>query len=236
LYTGKHYMRDNNLRHVAIIPDGNRRWAQKRRRNSIFGHNKGHKSFEEVLKRALDLDIYCISFWGMSADNLDKRDAREIKGLLSLFKKVMSKSLGDKNLKKHDVRISILGEWKKRLPKSLVKLFDKVIRETRDRKEHILNLLICYDGKAEMQHAFVKARNSKLRSASPKHFLSTSELPPVDLVIRTGGDPHMSAGFMMWDTADAQLHFSNKLWPDFTPDDFEMAVDDYMKRQRRFGA
>lgn len=84
--------------------------------------------------------------------------------------------------------------------------------------------------------AFRRALASGKQFTSPKEFLLTSKLPPVDLVIRTGGDPHLSAGFMMWDTADAQLFFSDKLWPDFEPSDFEAAIKEFQKRERRFGA
>ncbi|MEK7643098.1 MAG: polyprenyl diphosphate synthase [Patescibacteria group bacterium] len=225
-----------SLRHVAIIPDGNRRWATARGKKPWEGHQAGFKSFEDILRKALDLNIYCVSFWGMSTDNFTKRDPREVRALLSIFKGMMNKARRDKDLERHDVKISVVGEWKKKFPRILSNLFDSVIEQTRERKHHVLNLLLCYDGKSEMTLAFKKALASKKPFASPKDFLWTRDLPPVDLVVRTGGDPHLSAGFMMWDTADAQLYFSEKLWPDFTPDDFEAAVRAFEERERRFGA
>ncbi|MBI2052841.1 MAG: di-trans,poly-cis-decaprenylcistransferase [Candidatus Ryanbacteria bacterium] len=229
-------MQEYSVRHVAIIPDGNRRWAKARGKAPWLGHKEGIKTYEQVLKKALDLNIYCLSFWGMSVDNIEKREPREVKFLLGYFARNFIKALRSKELAKHDVRVSILGEWRKRFPRMLARLAERLITETKERKRHIINLLLCYDGKTEMEEAFRKAQVSKKPNTSPKNFLLTSSLPPVDLVIRTGGDPHLSAGFMMWDTADAQLHFSNKLWPDFTPQDFEKAIKDFLSRERRFGA
>lgn len=223
------------MRHVAIIPDGNRRWARSRGKMPWLGHAEGIKTYEKILQKALDLNIYCFSFWGMSVDNIEKRSKQEVRFLLSSFSRSLMRALKSKDLAKNDVRISILGEWRRLFPERLAGLGEKIIAETRERKRHIVNLLLCYDGKTEMQRAFAKAREAKDFS-SPKEFLWTRDLPPVDLVIRTGGEPHLSAGFMMWDTADAQLHFSEKLWPDFTPADFEAAIADFGCRERRFGA
>lgn len=229
-------MSEYSVRHVAIIPDGNRRWARARGEQPWRGHRAGFTSFEDILKKALDLNVFCLSFWGMSTDNMKKRDPREVRELFTIFKEMIEKSLKSDDLKKHDVRISIIGEWRERFPRALVKLFEKAITATADRKKHIVNLLICYDGKSEMTRAVEQARHTAAPITSMKDFLLTRDLPSVDLVIRTGGDPHLSAGFMMWDVADAQLSFSPKLWPDFTPGDFTEALNEFLVRERRFGA
>lgn len=229
-------MQNYSVRHVAIIPDGNRRWARGRGLSPWLGHKEGIKVYEKILEKAFELNIHCLSFWGMSMDNIDKRDRREVKFLLGYLAQSLLKALRSKKLKESDVRVSIIGEWRTRFPGTLVRLVEKLIAQTKDRKKHIINLLLCYDGKTEMLDAFKKAAASKESAASPKDFLWTRDLPSVDLVIRTGGEPHLSAGFMMWDVADAQLHFSPKLWPDFTPHDLEEAVRDFKERERRFGA
>ncbi|MEK7576175.1 MAG: polyprenyl diphosphate synthase [Patescibacteria group bacterium] len=229
-------MQKHLVGHVAIIPDGNRRWAKARGKMPWMGHAEGAKTFEKILKSAFEQNVYCLSFWGMSVDNIDKRPPREVKFLLDTFSKVLMKAAKSPNLEKYDVRVSILGEWRERFPKKLVTLGEKIIEETKNRKKHVVNLLLCYDGKTEMISAFKKAGVSKGNFTTPKDFLWTRDLPPVDLVIRTGGDPHLSAGFMMWDTADAQLRFEEKMWPDFTVADFEEAIADFKKRERRFGA
>lgn len=228
-------MQEHPARHIAIIPDGNRRWAKARGAFPWVGHEEGVKSFQKILQKAHELNIYCMSFWGMSTDNMTKREEREVSVLLRLFDSVIEEALASKELEERDVRISILGLWREKFPKSLVEKFEHAIESTRHRTRHVLNLLLCYDGKTEMMRAFQQARQADAFS-SPKEFLMTKDLPPVDLVIRTGGDPHLSAGFMMWDVADAQLSFSDKLWPDFTPDDFAAAIDDFLHRERRFGA
>lgn len=229
-------MKEYSINHVAIIPDGNRRWARIKGKPPWMGHAEGAKNFEKILKRALELNVYCLSFWGMSVDNIEKRASREVQFLFKIFSKTLLRALQNEDLEKNDVRIFIIGEWQKRFPKKLVELGEKIIVDTKNRKKHIVNLLLCYDGKTEMTQAFKSAISSGENFVSPKEYLWTRNLPPVDLVIRTGGEPHLSAGFMMWDVSDAQLYFSDKLWPDFTPEDFESAILDFKKRKRRLGA
>lgn len=222
--------------HVAIIPDGNRRWAKARGEFPWKGHEAGVEVFEKILKKAQEMNVHCLSFWGMSRDNMTKREEREVNALLRIFESVIKKALESKELEDSDTRISIIGEWRDQFPKSLVQIFEDAIEKTKHRTKHIINLLLCYDGKSEMMKAFKKAQESENANVPIKDLLMTKDLPPVDLVIRTGGDPHLSAGFMMWDVADAQLSFSDKLWPDFTTQDFQGAVEDFLKRERRFGA
>lgn len=229
-------MQKYSVGHVAIIPDGNRRWARARGKMPWMGHKEGIKAYENILAKALELNVFCISFWGMSVDNIEKRPAPEVKFLLETFSSSLMRAFENPSLKEYDVRVSIIGEWRERFPKKLVTLGETILEETKSRSRHIVNLLLCYDGKADMMQAFRHARLAKKEFSSPKEFLWTRDLPPVDLVIRTGGDPHLSAGFMMWDTADAQLFFSDKMWPDFTPNDFEIAIRTFSKRERRHGA
>jgi undecaprenyl diphosphate synthase len=229
-------MSEYSIGHVAIIPDGNRRWARARGKMPWMGHAEGAKAYEKILKSALDQNVGCMSFWGMSVGNIEKRPPREVKFLLETFSKILLRALKNSDLKKYDVRVSILGEWRERFPKKLVALGEKIIEETKTHKTRVVNLFFCYDGKSEMVRAFKKAIASKKDFVSPKEYLWTRDLPPVDLVIRTGGDPHLSSGFMMWDIADAQFCFSDKLWPDYTPADFEAAIADFKKRERRLGA
>ncbi len=228
-------MQEYSVRHVAIIPDGNRRWAKAQGKASWAGHEEGVKVFEKILRKAHEMNVHCISFWGMSTDNMTKREAAEVAVLLRLFETAIDQALSNPEFEKNDVRISIIGAWREKFPARLVQKFEKTIEASKNRTKHVLNLMLCYDGKSEMQQAFAKAHEAK-DSEDIKKFLWTRDLPPVDLVIRTAGDPHLSAGFMMWDTADAQLHFSEKLWPDFTPEDFEAALADFHSRERRFGA
>ena len=228
--------------HIAIIPDGNRRWARKKRIKPWIGHKYGAEVFKKILRAAFDLKISYLSFWGSSLDNLRKRSSLEIKFLLNLFKEKFAELLHNEDIHKHKVKINILGHWKKQFPKEVSAVMEEVIKATQNYNKFFLNFFIAYSGKAEMLRAIeeiIKKEKGnpapKITSVLLKKHLFTKDLPPVDYLIRTGGEPHNSDGFMMWDVADAQLYFSNKLWPDFTGEDFKKAIKEYSRRRRRFG-
>ncbi len=224
--------------HVAIIMDGNRRWADDRSLSPLKGHEKGEDTVEEVLEEALDFGIKYITFWALSLDNMEKRSEQEIKSLMDLFERNFERIRKDDRIHDNEVRINVLGKWKETLPSRVVESITKAIRSTNGYSKHHLNLLIAYSGKDEMLHAIKNIVNKEEDTVTPdiiKDNLFTSDLPEVDLMIRTGGEPHNSTGFMMWDTANSQYYFSEKLWPEFTSEDFREAVDDYRKRERRFG-
>lgn len=229
--------------HVAIIPDGNRRWAERRHLPSWKGHEEGARRFEEILDEALTLGIRVISFWGMSKDNIEKRSPGEVWRLLHIMREKFEKLGEDERVKAHEVSVRFLGAWRELLPTSLVSVMERTMEKTRVYGKRVLNLFICYDGREEMIRAIdairalpVNPHPKPITSELVKAHLLTHDLPPVDLVIRTGDDPHWSAGFMMWDVADAQLYFSEKLFPEFTAQEFRNAVENYGARTRRFGA
>lgn len=248
--------------HVAIIPDGNRRWARARGLTVYQGHKKGVSAFSGIVRHAADRGVYCISMWGMSVDNFMKRSPKEVRGLVKIFHDESVELLHDKDVHKQKIRVRFLGRWREKFPKRVWKAMEAVEEATRDYKSHMLNLLLAYNGTDEMLRAVqhIVERVQKLPPASPrvalgrsgdkggreggsvtvtseliKQNLFTKDLPPVDLVIRTGGEPHLSNGFMMWDVADARLHFTDRLWPAFTPNDFDKALAEYAERERRFG-
>lgn len=228
--------------HVAIILDGNRRWAKKRGYNPWIGHKYGAKKVEEILKAALDLKIPYISLWGSSLDNLAKRSKKETSFLLEIFKKEFIKLAKDKDIHKNKVRIEVLGRWKEMFPEEVKQSIQQAINKTKNYNNIFLNFFLAYSGIDEMMQAIKNivnlARNKKDLKITPqliKNNLFTYDLPPVDYLIRTGGEPHLSCGFMMWDIADTRLYFSDKLWPDFTKEDFICAIKEYKKFKRRFG-
>ena len=201
--------------HIAIIPDGNRRWAREHKLDAWLGHREGTKSLEELIDVIVELGIPHLSFWGSSEDNLKKRPAEEVKFLLGIFKKRFLELSENKKIHKDKIKINILGKWREQFP-------DDVRSEMLDAVKNVIE----------------KAKdnpNFEINKESFKKYLLTRDLPLVDLLVRTGGEPHNSDGFMMWETADAQLYFSDKLWPDFTTADFREAIEDYTKRGRRFG-
>lgn len=227
--------------HVAIIPDGNRRWAKEKGLEPWDGHEQGAKQIEEIVKKGRDLGVQYISIWGSSVENMTKRSLRERKALVEIYERYFNKLINSADIIEDDVRINIIGKWREQLPKKLVKILEEGIEKTKHHKKHYLNFFLAYSGDDEMVDAIGKIsekyKNAKEISRSViKEHLLTQDLPAVDYLIRTGGEPHLSAGFMMWDVANAQLFFSEKMFPSFSAVDFEGAIREYMRRVRRLGS
>jgi undecaprenyl diphosphate synthase len=231
-----------NLKHVAIIPDGNRRWARKHKLPILKGHEQGAKVLEDILQVAFDNDITCFSFWGGSLTNLTQRTRQEVYSLQKLYALHFKRLLKNKAIHENRVKVTIIGEWEEVVGEEAKNSINEVMKATREYDSLFFNLFIAYDGIVEMLHAIkritFKVRENPELIITPelvKENLYTSEFPPVDFLIRTGGEPHLSAGFMMWDIAESQLYISEKYWPEFTGKDFIEAVNDFEKRERRFG-
>jgi len=226
--------------HVALIPDGNRRWARERGLQPWVGHQVGAKKFEKILEKSLELKIPYLTFWGGSWDNLTKRPKIEIKFLFKVYGDWFRKIADDKRIHKHEVRIDFLGRWEEILPAETKRIIKKAKEATKGYSKHFLTFLIAYDGRNEMIDCIKKIAKSpkaRVNDKTIKENLWTKNLPQVDLVIRTGceSDPHISAGFMMWDTSYSQLHFTKTLLPDFKPGEFEKIIQGFSERERRFG-
>ena len=228
--------------HVVIIPDGNRRWAKSKGQPAFFGHLAGVKSAEKIIRTAFDLEIPCLTMWGASVANVTERSKLEIKFLLQIFKRNIKRLLKTPEIEKNKVRVKILGEWEKIFPADVKKPMYEVMEKTKNYKNRTLNFLLAYDGREEMLSAVKKI--AELKEKNPalevtrelmKNSLYTKDLPPVDLVIRTGGEPPWSAGLMMWDVAEARLYFTPTLWPAFDPEEFKQIVASYSRTERRFG-
>ena len=226
--------------HVVIIPDGNRRWAKRKGLQPWDGHEAGAKIVEELIQVAFEKGITCFSVWGSSMDNLLKRPMREKVALLKIYETYFQKLLAGDDLDKKEVRVSIIGHWEEQFPQSLKKLIQKIIDKTKHYKKNMLNFMLAYSGTDDMLQAFEKINNKyeqgkTITAQIVKENLMTALLPPVDFMIRTGGEPHNSNGFLMWDSANAQLKFSSELFPDFNGKKFTKALDEYAQRKRRFG-
>jgi len=231
------------LSHIAIIPDGNRRWAKRRGIPLNEGHRIGAKTTQKIFEKALELKIPYLTFWAASYDNLIQRSKNEVNFLIKLITEEFQKLMDDARVHQNEVKIRILGRFKEILPPKTLKIIEKLIEKTEKYKLFSLTFLLAYNGTDEMLSAireivrFAGKRAIKVSGDLIKNFLWTKDLPPVDLVIRTGceGDPHNSAGFMMWHTAYSQYYFTKTLFPDFTPKEFEKVVKDFLKRERRLG-
>lgn len=231
-------------KHIAIIPDGNRRWAKAKNLQPWDGHLEGVARFWEIAEYASDLGVRNLTFWASSMSNLTKRSKLEVQFLIKQFVKEISSPVLSEKLKSKQIRLEIIGEWKQFLTDTDNQNIEDVISRTREFTQSTLAILFAYDGQREMIDAIehlnsigvfqgedFSKQDSILRSK-----LWTGILPDVDLVIRTGGEPHWSAGFMMWLTANSQFYFTEELWPDFTQAKLDEALSDYQNRGRRLGA
>lgn len=228
-------------RHVAIIPDGNRRWAKQRNMSPWEGHKEGAKMTEILIKKANEIGIECLSFWGSSQDNLKKRPIEEKRALLEIYLEYFQRILENEEVHKNEARINIIGEWEEQFPTKLKNVLKDCIQHTKHYSKRMLNFFLAYNGDREMLHAIQNIISQGIHPANItpkiiKQNLFTRELPAVDYLVRTGGEPHLSTGFMMWDVANAQLYFSQKLYPDFDAEEFEKAIEEFSQRKRRLGA
>ena len=232
---------DNIPTHIAIIPDGNRRWARKYGLEAWEGHEEGAKNLEKVLRANLDLGVRYVTFWGSSLDNLKKRPLSEKKALLDIYRRYFLKLTESKDIHSNQVQVNVIGKWEEQFPEFVKKAIRKCISGTEKYSKHFLNFLLAYSGDDELIEAAnnilarCKGKVKRVTAKIIKENLMTRDLPPVDLLVRTGGEPHMSTGFMMWDIANAQMYFSEILWPDFNAGKMREAVLDYSRRVRRYG-
>lgn len=226
--------------HLAIIPDGNRRWAKERGMEPWDGHEAGAENTEKLIRYALKKGVKCLTFWGSSMDNLKKRPIQEKKALLDIYKRYFEKLLDNSDIHEHQAKINFIGRWEEQFPDSLKSILYSLIEKTKKYEKKMLNFMLAYSGDDEIISAISKIHNRyekgiEITAELVKENLMTKNLPPVDYMIRTGGDPHLSAGFMMWDTANAQLYFSDDKYPDFGEEKLGEALEEYARRQRRFG-
>ncbi|MFA5178063.1 MAG: polyprenyl diphosphate synthase [Candidatus Paceibacterota bacterium] len=230
---------NKSLQHIALIPDGNRRWAKKRGLPSIVGHEKGSSSFEQILEKTLELKIPYLTFWGLSLDNVLKRSKTEINYIYKIIESQFQKMILDSRIYENKVKVTVLGRYQDYFPEKTKKIIAEIIKKTKNHDHYHLTFLLAYNGTDEMVDCLrkIKEKKQNITEKTIKDNLWTKDLPAVDLIIRTGSedDPHLSAGFMMWDSAYAQLYFTKTFFPDFKKKEFEKCVLDYFERQRRKG-
>ena len=234
----------NYPNHIAVIPDGNRRWANRKKLQPWFGHQKGVNSFEKILEKTRELNIPYLTFWASSWDNLTKRPKKEIDFLIKIYNEHFERIAQDKRIHQSKVKINVLGRWQEILPTKTQQVIKQAINSTKNYNNYFLTFLLAYNGTDEMLSTVQKIIQSagkeqiKVSLKTIKENLWTKSLPEVDLIIRTGcqNDYHMSAGFMMWQTAYSQLYFTKTFFPDLSVKEFKKIIEDYSKRKRRLGS
>jgi undecaprenyl diphosphate synthase len=221
--------------HIAIIPDGNRRWAKKMGLSTQEGYSKGIEHIGDVLKWCKESDVRMLTMWGFSTDNF-KRDKAEVSGLFDLFKDNLKKALESDEKNRYEVRVRFFGRINL-FPSEIQKMIKKAEEMSSKNSKYQLNLLLSYGGKEEI----VDAVNSIIREGVKEvdeetiaNHLYTAGVPDPDLIIRTSGEQRLS-GLMPWQSAYSEFYFSEKLWPEFSKEDFKEALEIYAKRKRRYG-
>ncbi len=222
----------NIPKHIAIIPDGNRRWAKQHNKSSAFGHAKGYQRIQDCITYAREVEVSVITVWAFSTENW-KRTQDEVGELMSLIVKGLSKVHRD--AKKEKTRVVHIGR-RDRLGSKLTKLIDTIEEETKNYKGFTLCLAIDYGGEDEMMRAESRKQKAESRSQELIQYLDTEvhKLPNPDLIIRTGGEKRTS-GFMPLQSSYAEWVFEEKLFPDFDIETFQKNIDVYKNRVRRFG-
>ena len=224
---------------MAVIMDGNGRWAKQRGKLRTFGHNKGVTAVRETVESAAEIGIEHLTLYAFSTENWN-RPKFEINALMTLLVKTINKET--KTLTDNNIRLNAIGDLQS-LPTSCLKELNEAIEKTKDNTRMTLTLALSYSSKWEITEAIKTIANNvktgKLKvedideSTIDQH-LCTLNIPDPELLIRTSGE-HRISNFLLWQIAYAELYFTDKLWPDFDRKDFEEAIIDYQGRERRFG-
>ena len=225
--------------HIAIIMDGNGRWAQKHAIGRIRGHKKGAQAVRTTVKTCREIGIKYLTLFAFSIENWE-RPAKEVEALMFLLEEYLTKEI--KQLQKQGIRLTTIGEID-RLHTSVKEKLLEAKETTVKNDKMILNLALSYGGKDEIIRAVKKIiqdnKNgeidiNEINKGTFNNYLYTSGMPDPDLLIRTSGEYRIS-NFLLWQMAYTELYFTNVLWPDFTKDDLFKAIASYQKRERRFG-
>ncbi len=226
-------------KHVAVIMDGNGRWAKRRGKLRTFGHNHGVRAVRETVESAAEMGIEYLTLYAFSTENWN-RPKFEINALMTLLVKTINKET--KTLTKNNIRLNAIGDIES-LPKSCYRELMEAIELTKDNTRMTLSLALSYSSRWELTEAMKAiAKNVKSGKLDPDEIdesiinrhLCTLSMPDPELLIRTSGE-HRISNFLLWQIAYAELFFTDKLWPDFKQEDFEQAIIDYQGRERRFG-
>jgi len=223
--------------HVAIIMDGNGRWAKKQGVMRIFGHQMAVKAVRETVEAAAEIGIPYLTLYAFSTENW-QRPAEEVNALMELLVSTLKKEL--KTMNDNNIRLSAIGNIQD-LPPNCQNELDYVIQKTRNNTRMNLIIALSYGSRQDILnaiqkivYAYTQNPSEKLTEQKFKSFLSTHDIPDPDLLIRTSGECRIS-NFLLWEIAYTELYFTKTLWPDFSKKDFMLAIQDYQKRERRFG-
>ncbi len=233
-------LQNNKLpRHIAIIMDGNGRWAKSRGKNRVFGHHEGVKTVRETVENSVELNIPYLTLYTFSTENWN-RPQDEVDALMNLLVVTLEDQISD--LMRQNIVLNAIGDIQQ-LPKHTLDTLQRMLKKTANNSGMVLSIALNYGGRDELLHMTKEiAKKVKNNIILPEFIdenkinlhLYTHNLPDVDLMIRTGGEKRIS-NFLLWKMAYAELYFTETLWPDFDKQKYHEALQDYQKRERRFG-
>lgn len=221
--------------HVAIILDGNGRWAQKRNMPRTFGHKNGAENVVDIAIHAKKRGVKYLTLYAFSTENW-KRPKKEVDYLMKLLIKFVNDKIDQ--LMEEDCKLNFLGDLSA-IPDQTRKAVELALDRTKDNKSLFINIALNYGGRNELVHAFksIISQGYKAEDIDEKlisEYLYTKDIPDPDLLIRPGGELRIS-NFLIYQIAYSELYFTDKLWPDFSYEDFDNAIEEYSRRNRRFG-
>lgn len=225
--------------HIAIIMDGNGRWAKKRSLHRLEGHRRGVETIEEVVSACRDIPIPCLTLFAFSTENWNRPDD-EVAGIMSLLQEFLANQ--QKKLKDNGIRLNVVGE-RRRLPREVDRALAEALAFTSDGTSMVLTIALSYGGRSEISRAARKlAEAARDGLVAPEDIdeemfascLYTSDLPDPDLLIRTSGEMRIS-NFLLWQLAYTEIFITETLWPDFGTEELLAIIKSYQNRDRRFG-
>jgi undecaprenyl diphosphate synthase len=223
-----------SLNHIAFIMDGNRRWAKKRRLPFVVGHHKGAERIEPLVACAAEQGIKYVTFWAFSSENW-KRGEKEVSFLMKVFREFIRSSVVNRMME-NGVRVKIIGDIES-FPADIVEGVKEIVERSKDNKTITATFALNYGGRREILRVvnqLLKEGKKDVGEEEFSEYLYTSDMPDPDMIVRTGGEQRLS-GFLPWQGAYSELYFVETLWPDFTEKEFEKAIEEYGRRERRFG-
>ncbi len=226
-------------KHIAIIMDGNGRWAQRQGKPRVFGHNAGMQSLKEIVRACSDLGVKYLTVYAFSTENW-KRPEDEVSGIFKIMVLYIQKEL--KELHEKNVRINVIGDWSK-IPSDAGESMTSALDMTKENTGLVFNIALNYGGRREIIDAVQRLyqdMNNKEQNAEEidevlfSKYMSTSGMPDPDIIIRTGGEMRLS-NFLLWQCAYSEFIFTDVYWPDFTKRELLKSIDEFNSRHRRYG-
>ena len=219
--------------HIAIVLDGNRRFAKKHGMPTLKGHEKGYNKIKDVLEWCIELGIKEVTLYCLSTENFE-RSREEVDYLFSLFRSRIVDFKKDKSIHKNKVKISFIGRLSM-FPKDMQKSMQEVMEATKDYNNYKLNLALAYGSRSEIVDAFKKIIKKGIKEIDESSIQENLYVPDdVDILIRPGGEKRLS-NFLLWQNSYAEIFFIDKLWPEFEKEDLIKIIEEFKSRERRFG-